>query len=312
MNASPTPSNDVLSGSDRVGLSRRHLVGGFLAAGVATVFGRSAFAQEGSPAATTGDGTEASWIKDNLNTIGEEQILSIPATGDRMVREFLEYRPYVSIGQFRQEIGKYVDPELVAGYGRYVFVPIDPNQADAATLAQLPGLAADEAEQLVAARPFADDQTFLTALAQYVSPEQAEAASGYLAATAQDAVDWVTFNLNTAAAEQFLTIPGVGDRMLREFQEYRPYGSIETFRQEIGKYVDAAQVAAYEGYVFVPVDPNQADAATLVQLPGVDDAIAQELIGARPFADAQAFLAALGEHVSEKQVTAAASFLVAP
>ena len=44
-------------------------------------------------------------------------------------------------------------------------------------------------------------------------------------------------NLNTATREQFLTIPGVGDRMVREFEEYRPYASIQQFRREIGKYV---------------------------------------------------------------------------
>ena len=49
-------------------------------------------------------------------------------------------------------------------------------------------------------------------------------------------------NLNTGTKEKFLTIPGVNDRMLDEFNEYRPYGSILQFRQEIGKYVDASQV----------------------------------------------------------------------
>lgn len=29
-------------------------------------------------------------------------------------------------------------------------------------------------------------------------------------------------NLNTAGADEFLTVPGVGNRMVRWFQEYRP------------------------------------------------------------------------------------------
>jgi hypothetical protein len=33
----------------------------------------------------------------------------IPGTGKRMLREFLEYRPYKSLGQFHKEIGKYVN-----------------------------------------------------------------------------------------------------------------------------------------------------------------------------------------------------------
>ena len=51
-------------------------------------------------------------------------------------------------------------------------------------------------------------------------------------------------NLNTVTGDELLgTIPGFGNRMVREFQEYRPYISIQQFRQEIGKYVDAKEVA---------------------------------------------------------------------
>ena len=72
-------------------------------------------------------------------------------------------------------------------------------------------------------------------------------------------------NLNTGTRAEFGEIPGVGNRMIREFMEYRPYVSIRQFRREIGKYVSDEQVAAYEQYVFVPIDPNEADAATLQQ-----------------------------------------------
>ena len=119
-------------------------------------------------------------------------------------------------------------------------------------------------------------------------------------------------NLNTASDDAFLTVPGVGNRMLREFKEYRPYTTILQFRREIGKYVDEAQVAAYEQYVFMPVDVNAADAATLMQLPVVDETIADALIAARPFADHDAFLTTLSTHVSADQLAAASAYLVTP
>ena len=50
---------------------------------------------------------------------------------------------------------------------------------------------------------------------------------------------FVPFNLNTTAEADFKMIPGVGDRMAHEFEEYRPYTSIQQFRREIGKYVVA-------------------------------------------------------------------------
>ena len=52
-------------------------------------------------------------------------------------------------------------------------------------------------------------------------------------------------------AFEILLIPGVGDRMAHEFEEYRPYDGIERFRREIGKYVDANEVARLEQYVTI-------------------------------------------------------------
>ncbi len=141
------------------------------------------------------------------------------------------------------------------------------------------------------------------------------AASGNAAYAAQasatpEATPAITkLNLNTATDDEILTVPGVGDRMLRELKEYRPYTSILQFRKEIGKYVSDDQVAAYENYVFVPVDPNQADAETLKQLPGVTDDIAAKLIASRPYASTDAFLKALGSYVTPEQVAEAKAYL---
>ena len=58
-------------------------------------------------------------------------------------------------------------------------------------------------------------------------------------------------DLNTATDAQILAIPGMGPRMLREFKEYRPYTSMDQFRREIGKYVDKAELARLEQYVYI-------------------------------------------------------------
>ena len=56
----------------------------------------------------------------NLNGASDEDILTIPGAGKRMLREFKEYRPYTNIEMFRKEIGKYVDKKEVARLERYV------------------------------------------------------------------------------------------------------------------------------------------------------------------------------------------------
>lgn len=130
--------------------------------------------------------------------------------------------------------------------------------------------------------------------------------------TAAATATMTKLNLNTVTAEELLaTIPGFGNRMVREFEEYRPYSSIQQFRREIGKYVDEAQVAEYEKYVYVPVNVNEADADTLKQLPGVDDAKAQELITGRPYASTDAFLEKLATLVTADEAAAAKGYLEA-
>lgn len=125
---------------------------------------------------------EKVFVPFNLNTTPEEDFKIIPGVGDRMAHEFVEYRPYTKMLQFRKEIGKYVDEEEVARLEQYVFVPVE---------------------------------------------------------------------LNSATEEDILALPGVGERMAHEFEEYRPYTSLEQFRKEIGKYVDDKELSRLERFVYL-------------------------------------------------------------
>ena len=129
------------------------------------------------------------------------------------------------------------------------------------------------------------------------------------AATESTEREVVRLNINTATEAEMLSIPDVGNRMVHEFEEYRPYSSIEQFRMEIGKYVDEAQVSAFEEYIYVPVDPNESDAATLQQIPGIGSEQAEALISARPYASTNAFLEALREYISDENVAVAERYI---
>jgi len=120
------------------------------------------------------------WVHLDLNDATDQEILLIPGIGNRMLREFKEYRPYVGLAQFEREMAKYVDQAEVARMAQYVYVRID---------------------------------------------------------------------LNTATDEAILSIPGIGNRMLREFKEYRPYTAMAQFEREMGKYVDANEVRRMARYV---------------------------------------------------------------
>jgi len=136
---------------------------------------------EGNGSSATQSAGTISAARVNLNTASADDFLAaVPGLGNRMVREFMEYRPYISIQQFRQEIGKYVDDAQVAEYEKYIYVPIAINDSDSATLQQIPGLSADEAEAIISARPFASPDVFLTKLSEYISADELEIAKTYL------------------------------------------------------------------------------------------------------------------------------------
>jgi DNA uptake protein ComE-like DNA-binding protein len=119
---------------------------------------------------------------------------------------------------------------------------LDPNTASAEDMAAIPGMNPTLADAIVKGRPHQDMRTVDRALAG-------------LTETQRDTVYtrlWKPINLNTATTQEIELIPGVGPRMSHEFEEYRPYTSIEQFRREIGKYVDKAEVARLERYVMVP------------------------------------------------------------
>lgn len=142
------------------------------------------------------------------------------------------------------------------------------------------------------------------------SPSASPAAAPAATQNTTTATPGKKLNINTASqAELLAAIPGLGNRMVHEFEEYRPYKSIQQFRREIGKYVDAQKVAEYENYIFVPIDVNQSDAATLQQIPGLDAAEAAELIGGRPYASPQDLLAKLSNKISASELEIAKTYL---
>jgi radical SAM superfamily enzyme with C-terminal helix-hairpin-helix motif len=92
-------------------------------------------------------------------------------------------------------------------------------------------------------RPYHTLQQFRREIGKYVDSTEVARLEQFV---------FVPIDLDTASDEDILSIPGMGRRLLREFKEYRPYRSIEQFRREIGKYVNAAEVARLEQYVRRP------------------------------------------------------------
>lgn len=120
---------------------------------------------------------------------------------------------------------------------------VDPNAATREQLIAVADLTPAVVDALLAARPFAGTAAFdAFLLEQKLTREQLGELYKKI---------FLPIDLNTATRAEILLIPGVGNRMAHEFEEYRPYKSIEQFRKEIGKYVDKSEVARLERYVMI-------------------------------------------------------------
>lgn len=189
-------------------------------------------------------------------------------------------------------------PQLGAQAGRRTTL-IDPNLATAEQLAALPHMNADLVKAIMAARPF----TTMLEMHDVLRPlTPAQRTDVYRKA-------FVQLNLNTASKDEILLIPGVGNRMLREFEEYRPYRAIAQFRREIGKYVNDAELARLEEYVFVPIDLNTASDQDILSIPGVGTRMLHEFKEYRPYRSMAQFHREIGKYVDDKELKRLARYV---
>ena len=117
---------------------------------------------------------------------------------------------------------------------------LDASTVTAEELAGVEGVTPELAEAIVAGQPYESVVDLNAVLTETLSEEEA--------ATVLESV-FVPINLNSASNEEIELVPGMTDRMVGEFLEYRPYEDMAEFDREIGKYVDEEEVARFRQYV---------------------------------------------------------------
>jgi DNA uptake protein ComE-like DNA-binding protein len=170
---------------------------------------------------------------------------------------------------------------------------VDANIAADKDLAALPHLNATVVKGIIERRPFPSITELDTFLSQSLNRQQLTELYGRL---------FVHLNLNTATREQILLIPNAGPRMVREFQEYRPYKALAQFHREIDKYVDDQELARLEQYVFVPIDLNTASDADILTIPGLGNRMLREFKEYRPYKAMEQFRREIGKYVNKQEV----------
>jgi DNA uptake protein ComE-like DNA-binding protein len=179
---------------------------------------------------------------------------------------------------------------------------LEPNLATRDELVTLPGVTPAIADAIIKGRPYAD----MLAVNRVVEP---------LVANAEQRSElyrrfFLPINLNAATREEILLVPGVGARMLREFLEYRPYAGLAVFQREIGKYVNADELARLTQYVYVPIDLNTASDEDILSIPGVGARMLREFKEYRPWTSIEQFRREIGKYVSKDEVARLERYVV--
>lgn len=170
---------------------------------------------------------------------------------------------------------------------------VDPNVAPEKELLALPHMTPAIVKDLVTRRPLmsiTDLNAFL--LGHKLTPAQAAEFYGKA---------FVHVNLNTGTREEILLIPGAGNRMAREFDEYRPWRNWAHFDKEIGKYVGQQEVDRLKQYVFIPLNLNSASDEDLLTIPGLGKRMLGEFKEYRPWKTKAQFDKEIGKYVDAKE-----------
>jgi DNA uptake protein ComE-like DNA-binding protein len=166
----------------------------------------------------------------------------MPHLNAALVKAILDARPFPSVTELDALLSKSLKREQITElYGR-LFVHLNLNTATREQILLIPNAGPRMAHEFEEYRPYNALAQFHREIDKYVDDKELARLEQYV---------FVPINLNTASDADILTIPGLGNRMLHEFKEYRPYKAIEQFRREIGKYVDKKEVARLERYVSI-------------------------------------------------------------
>ncbi len=178
---------------------------------------------------------------------------------------------------------------------------LNPNLATENELVTLPHFTSELAETVIAQRPYLDMLEFDALIKKHLNKE--EASELYIKL-------FVPINLNTATNDEIRLVPGVGDRMTHEFEEYKPYKALAQFRREIGKYVDDTELKRLEQFVFVPINLNEASDEDILTIPGLGQRMLREFKEYRPYKSLSQFQREIGKYVDDNEVARLERYIV--
>ncbi len=181
----------------------------------------------------------------NPNLASVEKLAAVQGISADLGEAIKENRPFLDMLAFDRFLTGTLDDDQRKEVYKHVFVPLNLNTASREEILLVPNLGNKMAHEFEEYRPYVKLAQFRREMGKYVDDNEVARLEQFV---------FVPIELNTASKEDILSIPGVGNRMLHEFEEYRPYRSMEQWRREIGKYVDEKELARLERYVYLKTE----------------------------------------------------------
>lgn len=179
----------------------------------------------------------------DANTAAEKDLLAMPHMNPARVKGLIEKRPFASITDLNAYLlGQGLTQEQATEFYGKAFVHINLNTASPQEILLVPGAGKRMVHEFDEYRPWKSYAQFDKEIGKYVGAEKTAQLAQYT---------FIPVRLNTASDADILSIPGAGQRMVREFKEYRPWKSKEQFLKEIGKYVGATEAERLWRYVVI-------------------------------------------------------------
>ncbi len=178
----------------------------------------------------------------NPNIATAEELSDLSHISSSLAEEIIDNRPFLTMENFDNLLSESLDEDQRADLSVHLFVPINLNAASEDEIMLVPGMGKRMQHEFEEYRPYSNLVQFRREIGKYVDDDEVARFEQYV---------FVPIDLNTGSEEDILSIPGMGRRMLHEFEEYRPYRNIAQFRREIGKYVDDNEIARLERYVII-------------------------------------------------------------
>jgi DNA uptake protein ComE-like DNA-binding protein len=179
----------------------------------------------------------------DANVASEAELRALPHMTPAIVTNLIAKRPFMSVLELNAFLlGERLTAAQAAEFYGKAFVHVNLNTGTREEILLIPGAGARMAREFDEYRPWVNWAQFDREISKYVGQPETDRLKQYV---------FIPINLNTASAEVLMTVPGAGQRMVHEFEEYRPWRTKEQFDREIGKYVGAKETARFWRYFVI-------------------------------------------------------------